>query len=178
MNMEQIGLLVFIVIGGTAVLGSYVFGVKNQPGGTSLLWGGIPHRIRPAYTVSMLLAAAGYFFVIYPVLFSMDPSSVKIFGSMSYGLFFIIFALILIPSAMWMPLTSIYVKNPISLLKLVIRIVLALVGIASIAMVWALLTLQPDLEGAVRFLAIAGSMYFSFHTAILDGVFWSALMPG
>ena len=62
MNIQQVGLLVLMVIGGIAVLGSYVFGVKNQAGGTSLLWGGIPQAIRPVYTVSMLVAATGYFF--------------------------------------------------------------------------------------------------------------------
>lgn len=177
MNAQQIGLLVLIVIGGISVLGSYVFGIRNQAGGTSLLWGGIPRAIRPVYTVSMLVAAAGYFFVIYHVLFNLEPSSVKIFEVLGYNLFFVIFALILVPSALWMPLTSVYVKSNSATLKCSIRIVLAVVGLASIAMVWALATLDPQPEGIFKYLAIYGSAYFAFHTAVLDGVFWSALMP-
>ncbi|MDD5604411.1 MAG: hypothetical protein RBR99_05705 [Dehalococcoidales bacterium] len=177
MNIQQVGLLVLMVIGGIAVLGSYVFGVKNQAGGTSLLWGGIPQAIRPVYTVSMLVAATGYFFVIYHVLFNLQPSAVKIFESLDYNVFFVVLALILIPSALWMPLTSVYVKSRSTTLKFSIRIVLAVVGIASIAMAWALITLQPQSEGVFRYLAIYGSIYFAFHTAVLDGVVWSVLMP-
>ena len=47
------------VVGGTAVLGSYWLGLAGDPEAGTKLWGGVPESIRPAYTVSMLLAIAG-----------------------------------------------------------------------------------------------------------------------
>ena len=177
MAIQQIILLFMVIIGGFAVLGSYVLGVKNYKGRTSLLWGGIPHSIRPAYTVSMLLAASGYFFFVYPILFSVEPAAITVFGSAGFNFFFLILAFILIPSAMWMPLTSVYLRSPGVTLRYLIRAILAMVGLASIAMVFAIFTLEPELEGACYYLALAGSTYFAFHTAVLDGIIWSALLP-
>jgi hypothetical protein len=53
--------------------------------------------------------------------------------------------------------------------------VLAIVGLASIALLWALLVLQPKASGVTYWLAVAGSGYFVFHTAVLDAVVWAAL---
>ena len=49
------------LVGGAAVIGSYVQELSRHPGSGSSLWGGVPEAIRPLYTISMLLAAAGYF---------------------------------------------------------------------------------------------------------------------
>ena len=53
-------------------------------------------------------------------------------------------------------------------------IILALVGIGSIALVLALLGLQTR-EGVAYWLAVAGSGYFAFHTVILDAIIWAHL---
>ena len=73
-----------------------------------------------------------------------------------------------------MPLTNLYVGTPSTGTWVIIRIILALVGIGSIALVWALLTLQAR-EGVSYWLAVAGGGYFAFHTAILDAIIWAAL---
>ncbi|MCX8126024.1 MAG: hypothetical protein N3E40_02610, partial [Dehalococcoidia bacterium] len=57
MKIEHIILLVINVIGGAAVIGSYVFGLRGQSGGANVLWGGVPENIRPLYTVSMVISA-------------------------------------------------------------------------------------------------------------------------
>jgi hypothetical protein len=74
-----------------------------------------------------------------------------------------------------MPLTNAYVANPSTGLWAGTRIVLAVVGLASIGLVWALLTLQTRVPGIAYWLAVAGSGYFAFHTAILDAIIWTAL---
>ena len=61
MVAQQVILLVINVLGGIAVIGSYVLGLNAQSGGANVLWGGVPVGIRPVYTVSMIISAIGYF---------------------------------------------------------------------------------------------------------------------
>ena len=131
--------------------------------------------MRPVYTVSMILSALGYFAFIYFILFRLVPGDVLIGGRFGFSLFFAIFLLILISSAFWMPLTNMYVQNPSTGLWIGVRTVLALVGLASIALLWALLSLQTRVHGVSYWLAVVGSGYFAFHTAILDAIVWAAL---
>ena len=175
MATQQIILLAINIIGGAAVIGSYIFGLSAQTGGASVLWGGVPENIRPIYGVSMILAALGYFAFMYYIFFRLTPSEVSIAGTFNFSLFYAIFLAILIPSALWMPFTNMYVNNPSTGMWIWIRTVLAVVGLASIALVWALLSLQTKAPGVSYWLAIAGSGYFAFHTAILDAVVWAAL---
>ena len=175
MATQHIILLVINIIGGAAVIGSYIFGLSAQSGGANILWGGVPSNIRPVYGVSMILAALGYFAFMYYIFFRLTPSEVSIAGIFNFSLFYAIFLVILIPSALWMPLTNMYVGNPSTGIWIWIRTVLALVGLASIALVWALLSLQTKVPGISYWLAIAGSAYFAFHTAILDAIVWAAL---
>ena len=52
MGTQQIILLVINIIGGAAVIGSYIFGLSGQTGGANVLWGGVPENIRQ-YTASL-----------------------------------------------------------------------------------------------------------------------------
>ncbi len=175
MGTQQIILLVINAIGGAAVIGSYVFGLSGQTGGANILWGGVPENIRPVYAVSMILSALGYFAFIYFIFFRLVPGEVSIASRFGFSLFYAIFLVILIPSALWMPFTNMYVGNPSTGLWIGIRTVLALVGLASIALAWALLSLETKTSGVSYWLAVAGSGYFAFHTAILDAIIWAAL---
>jgi hypothetical protein len=74
-----------------------------------------------------------------------------------------------------MPLTNMYVSSPGTGIWVWVRIVLALVGLASIALFWALLTMQGKVPGTAYWLAVVGSGYFAFHTAVLDAIVWAAL---
>jgi hypothetical protein len=175
MGTQQIALLVINIIGGAAVIGSYVFGLNAESGGANVLWGGVPANIRPVYAVSMILSALGYFAFLYYILFRLTPSEVGIAGVSGFTLFYVIFVLILIPSALWMPLTNLYVGNPGAGIWIGVRTVLAIVGLASIALLWALLALHGKVPGVSYWLAVVGSGYFAFHTAILDAIVWAAL---
>ena len=175
MGTQQIILLAINIVGGAAVIGSYIFGLNVQTGGANVLWGGVPENIRPVYGVSMILAAFSYFAFIYFIFFRLVPGEVLIGGRFGFSLFYAIFLVILIPSAFWMPLTNVYVGNPSTGMWIWVRTVLALVGLASIALVWALLNLQVKVPGIAYWLAVVGSGYFTFHTAILDALVWAAL---
>ena len=74
-----------------------------------------------------------------------------------------------------MPLTNAYVNNPGTSMWISIRIVLAVVGFASIVLVWSFLSLQDRDPGIAYWLAVAGSGYFAFHTVVLDAIIWAAL---
>lgn len=175
MAIQQIILLIINVVGGAAVIGSYILGLNSQSGGANVLWGGVPENIRPVYGISMVLSALGYFAFIYFILVRLEPAEVSVAGTFGFSLFYVIFLAILIPSAFWMPLTNIYVGDPSTGMWVGIRTVLAIVGLASIALVWALLSLLGKPSGISYWLAVAGSGYFAFHTAILDSIVWAAL---
>jgi hypothetical protein len=123
----------------------------------------------------MILSALGFFAFIYFILFRLVPGEVLIGGRFGFSLFYAIFLVILVASAFWMPLTNAYVGNPSTGMWIGIRTVLALVGLGSIALMLALLTLQTKVPGISYWLAVAGSAYFAFHTAILDAIVWAAL---
>jgi hypothetical protein len=175
MVTQQIILLIINVIGGIAVIGSYIIGLSGQAGGANTLWGGVPTSVRPIYGISMILSALGYFAFIYFILFRLVPAEVHIAGKFGFSLFYAIFLVILIASALWMPLTKAYVSNPGTGIWIGVRTVLVLVGLGSIALAWALLSLQTKTPAVFYWLAVAGSAYFAFHTAILDAIVWAAL---
>lgn len=175
METQQLVLLVINIIGGIAVIISYIFGIRAQSGGANALWGGVPPNIRPVYGISMILSALGYFAFLYFVLFEIVSDEASIGGQFGFNFFYAIFLVILLPSALWMPLTNLYIGNSNIGVKIVIRIVLALVGLASITLVWAIISLEPKTLDAPYWLAVTGSSYFAFHTAILDGIIWSVL---
>ena len=106
MEMEQIILIIINVIGGAAVLGSYVLDIRGRKGSADRLWGEMPQKARPVYYISMLLSAVGYFFILYFLLFVVAPDSVVIAGSLGYWIFYIIFIGMLGFSAFRMPLTN------------------------------------------------------------------------
>jgi len=175
MATQQIILLVINIAGGAAVIGSYIHGFSTHPGSGNALWGGVTGWLRSAYGISMILAALGYFAFIYFILIRINPSEIQIAGKFGFSLFYVIFLGILIPSAVWMPLTHAMVSNPSTNLWIWIRVVLILVGISSCALVWALLSLHPRETGFFYWLAVGGSAYFAFHTAVLDMLLWPAL---
>jgi len=175
MAIQQIILLVINIVGGTTVIGSYIYGLNAQSGGANVLWGGVPENIRPIYTVSMILSALGYFAFLYYIFFRLEPAEISIAGISGFTVFYVIFLLILIPSAFWMPLTNVYVDNPTTTMWVLVRTVLAIVGLASLALLWAFLALDGKVQGVSYWLAIVGAGYFAFHTAVLDAIVWAAL---
>lgn len=174
MDTLQIILLLMNVAGGVAVIGSYVLWLRGSPGGADALWGGVPARIRPVYTASMILSAIGYLLVLYYLLVAAVPDAVQICGSPGFEWFIPIIVLMLFPSALWMPLSSLYVDRPSTSIWVAVRTVLFIVGLASIALAWALLALEPS-GGVAYWLAVVGSIWFAFHTFVLDSILWAAL---
>ena len=172
---QQIILLIINVVGGAAVIGSYVFGLAGHSGGANVLWGNISTSVRPLYFVSMILAALGYFAFLYFILFRIVPDQTQIANRFGFNLFYWIFIGILVPSALWMTFTYAWVANPGMGWWVAVRAVLIIVGLASCALVWALLSLQSRQPPLLYWMAVGGSAYFAFHTAVLDMIIWPML---
>jgi hypothetical protein len=170
-------LVVIVLLGGMAVLASYLYILRFDAATQRALWGGVPEALLPMYVTSMALAASGYFVFTAFLFFRVDPGRVKIAGRFGYRLFHALYLLILLPSALWLPLTAAMVQEPGSLLWLLIRLVLALVGLASVALLLALLFLRPRRPASHYWLAVAGSLAFCFQTAVLDLFVWTAFFP-
>lgn len=165
------------VLGGIAVLGSYVHGLASNPLMRDALWGGVPEALRPLYTVNMFAAAAGYFAFSAFVLFRLDPVRTRIAGGFGFGAFHVLYALILVPSALWLPLTSALLEAPGPGLWLAVRGVLALAGIGSLGLMLAIASATPHDAPRAKWLALIGAAFFSLQTAVLDALVWPAYFP-
>lgn len=169
MFSSRSSLLWINLLGGIAVLGSYAYGLAANPLTRGDVWGGVPDALRPVYTVNMFLAAAGYFAFSYFVFFRVDPARL--------GVFHPLYLLILLPSALWLPLTFAMLEGPSPLLWWTIRGTLALVGLGSIGLLVALVAAPAREATGARRLALFGCAAFCIQTAVLDAIIWPAFFP-
>jgi hypothetical protein len=162
-------------LGGLAVLGSYAHGLlaQDDPG---RVWGGVPASLKPLYTASMLAAAVGYFPMTLYVLFGLDPERTRI-GGRGWSLFTALYALVLIPSALWMPLTFAMLEAPSAGLWLAVRGVLALVGLGALGVLAGIAVARPRGPRLAWAAALAGAAAFVFQTAVLDALVWPFYFP-
>lgn len=163
---------IIILIGGIAVLGSYALGVLANPEAGTMLWSGVPQEIRPYYTVNMILAASGFFVFTYFILFRLIPDETTITRRYGYELFNVLYAGILIPSALWLPFTVLAVEQSSILLSWVVRFTLAIVGLASLGLLYALVNVKTPQSQWIKKLAVMGSVFFNIQTVILDAIVW------
>lgn len=172
MHSKKWLMLLVNIIGGAAVLGSYSLGILTHLNAGQILWGEVPESIRPYYTANMLLAAMGYFTFIYFILFRLNPVKTRVAGRFGFRLFTALFAGILIPSALWMPLTFLAVERSSLALVWAVRIMLWLVGLASLALFYAILKVEPRNPLWAQRVALVGSIAFCIQTAFLDAIVW------
>jgi hypothetical protein len=159
------------VLGGAAVLASSAWGVVFRPESMRALWGGVPGNLRPAYEWNMLLAALGYL-PFTPYVLRLEPDATRVFDRFGYGVFLVLYALVRIPSALWLPLTIAYLDAPSTGLWWMIRAVLAAAGAGALGLVAALLALRDPPRGVG--VALLGLVPFCVQTALLDAILWPA----
>jgi hypothetical protein len=165
------------LVGGTAVLGSYAHGLVTNPGSGEALWGGVPASLRPLYGVGMLAAMLGYFAFTYFLICRLDPKESRIGTRLGFNVFNVLYVLILVPSALWMPLTFVMIDTPNAAVWYGIRTVLALVALGAGGLVAALVWVEPRNPRWAHTLALVGAVAFFLHTAVLDGLVWPAYYP-
>jgi len=176
MSRQTRSLIALNVVGGIAVLASYALGLGSESSAGAALWGDVPERIRPFYTINMFLAAAGYFLFTPYILFRLQPSETRIAGRFGYGSFHLLYALVLFPSAVWVQLTERMIAQPSAWMWAVVRLDLALIALGSLGLMVSLLTLTSGARRG-RALAIVGLVPFCVQTALLDALVWPAFFP-
>mgnify|MGYP001176844190 CR=1 FL=1 len=172
MHAQQLILLVIIIVGGISIIGSYIYGFRAHHNNANSLWGRAPKILRLINLPFMILAAIGFIVFSCFILFHLNPDEVRIANSFGFYVFHIIFALILIPSAFWMPLTFAMINRPKTGLWIGIRLVLAIVGISSLALLLVLLNLNINESGLIYWFAIGGAVAFSIQTVLFDTLLW------
>jgi hypothetical protein len=177
MHPQKRTLLWINIVGGAAVLGSYVWGFTAIPDAGTVLWGTLPEHLRRLSTMWMPLAVVGYFLFTYLLLFRLRPEETQIARRFGFAAFNWIYALILFPSALWMPLSILALENPDALQVWAVRLALWVVGLASLLLVGALLALRPRRPAIAYWLAAAGSIAFAVQTVVMDAALWVAYFP-
>jgi hypothetical protein len=172
MNNKQMILAGLILVGGASVIGSYVYGFLTHSGSINDFWGASPEVFKTVNIPFMILAAIGFIGFTYFILFRIKTNEVKIANRFSYNIFFIIFTLILFPSAFWMPLTLSMIANPDDSIWIIIRLILAIVGVSSVALILVLMSLRPKYPGIAYWFAVGGANAFSIQTFIFDTFLW------
>ncbi len=171
LHRMQVGLVLLNLVGGIAVLGSYVIGIAWHPTPSDTLWGGLPDGFKGLYTVNMFLAAFGYFPFTVELVLRSDPERAR-FGPFGYSILYWVYFLILIPSALWLPLTFAYAAAPSDALWWLVRADLFAVGLGSTGILASLIALRPRASGAWRIAALVGWLPFWLQTAVLDATIW------
>lgn len=175
MHPQARKLALVLLIGGPLVLASYAWCLIAWPELSAQMWGGVPTSWRGPYTASMFVAAAGFLAFSWVFLFRTDPAATRLAGS-SYELLVPLYALVLLPSALWMPATAWLLTDPSPLLHSLVRLDLYAVALGSIGLVVAAITLHPRPPTRLRVLAILGTLAFAFQTVVLDALVWPALL--
>lgn len=163
-------LLRLIAIGGSAVLASYFLALDPAIGGS--LWGGIPEgRVRDFYTLNMLLAAFGFFPATWLLVIATPASALRARTGLAFPTMFMTYAAILMASALWLPLTALYVDSPSLPLWLAIRFVLLVVGGGATVLGGMLIRLAAR-GPATAWLAVIAFFFFWLQTMVLDALVW------
>jgi hypothetical protein len=177
LDEQKIWFLLINLLGGVAVIASYVAGLVTHPHTEQLLWGRITPPLKPVYLVSMPLAAAGYLLFLYFIVVYLDAKALQVWGFDGFLVLDIIFMAILVFSAFWMPLTYKLIETQSSGWWFAIRLVLFMVGLASLALLYFLLVIGRQEPAWSYWLAVAGAAMFFIQTGILDAFVWPALFP-
>ena len=174
MRARRSTFLLLNTVGGIAVLGSYVLWLGSPAHNSQALWGSLGSGARTLYTASMLTAAAGYF-AFFNVLLRHELGRLS---DDQYAWLQTIFCLILFPSALWMPLTYLYLAAPSAAAWWAMRATLFVVAGASYALVAFLFGVRGTGAPWAHRAAIVGSLAFTFQTGVLDAFVWPLFFPG
>jgi hypothetical protein len=164
-SIELLGILVPI---------SYVLGLGNN---ADAMWGGVPENIRSLYTVSMIISALGFFiFSTYTFLVVLKEKFILPYSLKKWTIH-LGYILILVPSALWIPLVNIMLENPSNLIWVGIRMVLILVALGTLLLLILILKGKKETNNLFYYGTIIGLTIFFIHTGILDAIIWPSLFP-
>lgn len=173
MESQRRALLLMIAFGGSAVLASYVIAFVLEPAVRSGLWGGIPESWQGFYTVNMLLAATSFFPATFLLGFKTPLERFREMTGLPWEGLMAAYAAILMPSALWLPLTAFHIQSPSLILWILIRIVLFIVGGGASA-VLVMLVRRAGHGPSLAWVAAGLFFFFWLQTMVLDALVWPA----
>ena len=175
-------LRIFTVIVGRLVLASYVWGVSrlSQP---SDLWGGVTGNLQRFSVIFMFVAAIGYLIYWWITLFQMESGDVANlrwpWGESDGGggaRLLLAFALLVIPSALWLEATIFHIENEYSWTPFLVIGVLLLACVGNIMMgLLAYSAYVDEMPGGRKMLI--GSILLGIQCIIFDGIYWNLKFP-
>ena len=167
--------LIINVVGGISVLGGYLVCLYVFPDQREALWGGVQNRWQSVFTVSMLMATAGYLLFSYGILFKSSPeefSSRLLNNSHAISVLCMTF---FISAAIWMPATIAYLKTGNSIWWTISVTSLWITAISLLATTLIVIVYPLAIPSIVyRGLTIAGISYITFHCLVFDAIIWVA----
>jgi ABC-type multidrug transport system permease subunit len=99
------------------------------------------------------------------------------FGRYGFWVINMLYAGIIIPSAIWIYLTFAMIENPNPLLWITIRLVLFTVGFSSVALLASFFTSNFDRSSWLYFASIISLIFFCIQTMLLDALIWPYYYP-
>lgn len=166
------------LVGGLAVLSSYLFCFILYPTYSRSLWGSASDKVITFFVISMVLAAAGYAWFTFYLLKGNkleDSNFGTLFGVKIINLLYL---MVLTCSTIWMPASISFSMSENIFVELIIRLILWTVGLSSLGILIYIYNINID-DGKSSFLshmfALLGTMVFTIHTLILDAVIWPFL---
>jgi hypothetical protein len=170
---RRLPLALLNVVGGVAVLASYALAFGHPPAVRDALWGGVPLALQPVYTASMLAAALGYFPMTW-LFVAGEPAYAAARAPHHDRSMLAAYAMILIPSALWLPLTIELILAPSAWLYAIVRLVLFAVALGAIAVLVRTAQHARASQSRLRALPLVGACAFALQTVVLDALVWPA----
>ena len=163
------------VLGAILVLGGYVITLMIFPEYRTALWGGVKGTTQSLFTISMLLAAAGYLVFIFVVLLKSNPNSAN---TEAFRLITCLSLIFLLASAIWMPATVAYIGKQHVFLWILAVSSLWITAAALISLVVLFSISDIGIESSkLKTASIIGLIYITFHCLVLDTIIWVFKFP-
>lgn len=174
--------LIFTFVFGPLVLASYVYGISHADKPQDL-WGGIPLSWQTYIVPFMFIAAAGFLIYWWIVFFQFDQDT---FSSLHWPWGYsdgngairllLAYALVLIPSALWLESTLFHLSNNYSWTPVLVIGILMMVAIGNIMLgLLAYGAYQDGVNGSG--LMMIGAVMLGVQCIVNDCIIWSLKFP-
>ena len=174
--------LIFTFVFGPLVLASYVYGISHADKPQDL-WGGIPLSWQAYIVPFMFIAAAGFLIYWWIVFFQFDQDT---FSSLHWPWGYsdgngairllLAYALVLIPSALWLESTLFHLSNNYSWTPVLVIGILMMVAIGNIMLgLLAYGAYQDGVNGSGMMLI--GAVMLGIQCIVNDCIIWSLKFP-
>ena len=165
------------IIGGIAVLGGYVYALLAHPILRGQIWGGVPEAWRRWITTSMFIAAIGYCFAMYYLIFNEGLNLKYFWGKVDATIMRVLLILFLLTAAFWIHSTFSYLELPNSNSWHLIRFELWVTALSILLMTIGLATATGVQQSLLFNFYVLGLGLISFHCLVLDAILWISKFP-